>query len=103
MMRTLPLIAGTALVAGALGVLAPGAATAATTRYEAEAAPAVCTGTIDSNWPGFSGSGFCNGNNATGAPVQFTVNAPAAGTATLAVRFANGTTSSRPTDLIVNS
>jgi carbohydrate binding protein with CBM6 domain/parallel beta helix pectate lyase-like protein len=102
MMRTLPLIAGTALVAGVLGVMAPGAAVAATTRYEAETSPAVCTGTIDSDWPGFSGAGFCNGTNATGAYAQLTVNAPAAGAATLAVRFANGTTGSRPTDLIVN-
>jgi hypothetical protein len=101
-MRFLPLIAGAALVAGAIGVLTSPSAVAATTRYEAETSPAVCTGTIDSNWPGFSGSGFCNGNNATGAYAQFTVNAPAAGTATLDVRFANGTTGSRPASLIVN-
>ncbi len=101
-MITLPLIAGAALVAGLVGVLAPNAAVAATTRYEAETSPAVCTGTIDSNWPGFSGSGFCNGTNATNAYAQFTVNASAAGSATLAVRFANGTTTSRPTSLIVN-
>ncbi|PZF91888.1 silent information regulator protein Sir2 [Micromonospora deserti] len=101
-MRFTPLIAGTALVAGAVVVLAAGSAVAAPTRYEAETSPAVCTGTIDSNWSGFSGSGFCNGNNATGAYAQFTVNAAAAGTATLGVRFANGTTSSRPANLIVN-
>lgn len=101
-MRFLPLIAGAALVAGVVGVLAPGSALAATTRYEAEASPAVCTGTIDSNWAGFSGSGFCNGNNATGAYAQITANASAAGSATLAVRFANGTTTARATDLIVN-
>jgi carbohydrate binding protein with CBM6 domain len=100
-MRSLPLIASTALVAGLLCVLAPSAATAATTRYEAETSPAVCTGTIDSDWPGFSGSGFCNGTNATNAYAQFTVNATA-GSATLAVRFANGTTSTRPTSLVVN-
>jgi hypothetical protein len=100
-MRSLPLIASTALVAGLLCVLAPSAATAATTRYEAETSPAVCTGTIDSDWPGFSGSGFCNGTNATNAYTQFTVNA-SAGSATLAVRFANGTTSTRPTALVVN-
>ncbi|HEX6353339.1 carbohydrate-binding protein [Actinophytocola sp.] len=97
-MRTLPLVAGIALTAG---VLVPGSAAAATTRYEAETSPAVCTGTIDSDWPGYSGSGFCNGTNATNAHAQFTVNA-AAGTATLAVRFANGTTGSRPVDLVVN-
>jgi hypothetical protein len=98
MMRTLPLVAGVALV---VGVLVPGSAAAATTRYEAEASPAVCTGTIDSDWSGYSGSGFCNGTNATGAHSQFTVNV-AAGTATLAVRFANGTTTARPADLVVN-
>jgi pectate disaccharide-lyase len=98
MMRILPLIAGAAL---ALGVLLPGSAVAAPTRYEAETSPAVCNGTIDSDWPGFSGAGFCNGTNATGAHAQFTVNA-AAGTATLEVRFANGTTGSRPADLVVN-
>ncbi|GLH96453.1 hypothetical protein Pa4123_17270 [Phytohabitans aurantiacus] len=73
-----------------------------TTRYEAEASPAVCTGTIDSNWSGYSGSGFCNGGNAAGAYAQFAVNAPAAGTATLRVRFANGVTTARPASLIVN-
>ncbi|WP_290863025.1 cellulase family glycosylhydrolase [Hamadaea sp.] len=72
------------------------------TRYEAETSPAVCTGTIDSNWAGYSGSGFCNGNNTVGAYAQFTVNVSAAGTATVRVRFANGTTSARPASLIVN-
>ncbi|WP_217280399.1 carbohydrate-binding protein [Kibdelosporangium persicum] len=92
------------LVSGAvlLAVVVPASASAATTRYEVEASPATCTGTIDSNWSGFSGSGFCNGTNATGAYAQFTATASAAGTATLEVRFANGTSSSRPADLIVN-
>ncbi|TDC03179.1 hypothetical protein E1267_27070 [Nonomuraea longispora] len=48
-------------------------------RHEAETAPAVCQGTIDTNWAGFSGSGFCNGDNATGAHAQFTANASTAG------------------------
>jgi endoglucanase len=73
-----------------------------TTRYEAETSPAVCTGTIDSNWSGYSGAGFCNGNNAVGAHAQFTVNASTAGTATLRVRFANGVATARPASLIVN-
>ncbi len=93
-----PLIAGSALLAGTFGVSAP----AATTLYEAESAPAVCAGTIDTNWSGYSGSGFCNGDNTTSGYLQFTVNAAAAGTATLEVRFANGTTGSRPADLVVN-
>jgi len=101
-MRPRLLIAATAVAAAGVSGLATGSAVAATVRAEAETSPAVCTGTIDSNWSGFSGSGFCNGNNAAGAYAQFTVNAAAAGTATLAVRFANGTTSGRAADVIVN-
>ncbi len=73
-------------------------------RYEAETAPAVCQGTIDTNNAGYSGSGFCNGNAAVGAHAQFTVNATTAGTATLGIRFANGATggTARPASLIVN-
>jgi pimeloyl-ACP methyl ester carboxylesterase len=81
--------------------LIPGTPTPTPTRYEAESAPAVCTGTIDANYAGFTGTGFCNGNSAVGAHAQFTVNAATAGTATLRVRFANGTTA-RPASLIVN-
>lgn len=91
----------TALTAGALVTLS-GTAQAASTRYEAESSPATCAGTIDSDWTGYSGSGFCNGTNATSGVVQFTVNSPAAGTATLTVRFANGTTTARPATLAVN-
>ncbi len=88
------------VVAAALGL--PGAATAATTHHEAETAPAVCTGSIDTNWSGFSGTGFCNADNAVGAHAQFTVTAATAGPATVVVRFANGGTSARPADLVVN-
>jgi pectate lyase len=101
-MRVRPMIACVGLLAGALVVVASSAAQAAPTRYEAETSPAVCTGTIDSNHSGFSGGGFCNGNNATSGFAQFTVNASAAGTATLGVRFANGTTTARPANLVVN-
>ncbi|GAA2127723.1 family 43 glycosylhydrolase [Streptomyces synnematoformans] len=71
-------------------------------RYEAETAPAVCQGTIDSNHTGYSGSGFCNGDNAVGAYAQVTVTPEAAGTATLGIRFANGATGARPANLVVN-
>ncbi|GAA3822846.1 carbohydrate-binding protein [Streptomyces phyllanthi] len=90
------------LLAGTLVALSGNTAHAATTRYEAETSPATCTGTIDSDWTGYSGSGFCNGTNASGAYAQFTVTAPASGTATLRIRFANGTTTARPAALIVN-
>jgi rhamnogalacturonan endolyase len=89
-----------ALVAG--GVVAAVSASAAPIRQEAEAAPATCAGTIDSNHAGFSGSGFCNGDNAVGAAVQFTVTASAAASATIAIRYANGATANRPADIIVN-
>src|SRR4051812_34800200 len=89
-MRLKPIVAGTvaALVVGTVGILTASPALAAPTRFEAENSPAACTGTIDNNWAGFSGTGFCNGNNAAGAFVQFTVNAPAAGSATVGFRFA---------------
>jgi hypothetical protein len=99
----------TALVAGFAGIIATAAtvvamhsASAAPVRYEAETAPATCSGTIDSNNAGYSGSGFCNTPNQTGATAQFTVNASAAGTATLGIRYANGTTATRPADIVVN-
>lgn len=101
-MQLRPVIATAGLLAGTLVVLSGNTAQAATTRYEAEASPAVCTGTIDSDWSGYSGSGFCNADNATGGYTQFTVTAPASGTATLRVRFANGTTTARPASLVVN-
>jgi chitinase len=62
----------------------------------------VCDGTIDSNWAGFSGTGFCNTVNAVGGSVTWTVAAANAGTATLGIRYANGTTTDRPADVIVN-
>jgi len=101
-MRMRSTIASAGLVAATVLVLPPTAAHAAPTRYEAETSPAVCSGTIDSNWAGYSGSGFCNGTNSTAGYAQFTVSAASAGTATLGVRFANGTTSARPANLLVN-
>lgn len=102
-MRLKPLIAGiAALVAGTYAILSAGSASAAPTRFEAETSPAVCTGTIDSDHAGFSGTGFCNGTNAVNAFVQFTVSASAAGTATLGFRFANGTTTARPAQVVIN-
>ncbi|WP_246002099.1 glycosyl hydrolase 53 family protein [Allorhizocola rhizosphaerae] len=85
-----------------MGVVMSATASAAATRYEAETAPATCDGFIESNHAGYSGSGFCNANNAVGAAAQFTVTATAAGTATLAIRYANGTTANRPADILVN-
>jgi hypothetical protein len=71
------------------------------TRYEAENAT-LTQGVVESNHAGFSGTGFVNFANAVGSAVEFTVNAAAAGPATLRFRFANGTTVNRPLDIAVN-
>ncbi|CAL9522050.1 hypothetical protein SUDANB176_03872 [Streptomyces sp. enrichment culture] len=101
-MHLRPALACAGLLAGTLVALSGTTAQAASVRYEAEGSSAVCTGTIDSDWAGFSGSGFCNGTNSTGGHAQFAVNAPAAGTATVHVRFANGTGSARAANVVVN-
>ncbi len=90
-----------AVLSGAALVVAFNA-NAATTRYEAEAAPARCDGTIRSNHSGFSGTGFCDATRTAGAASQFTVIASGAGTATLGIRYSNGTGTNRPVDVSVN-
>jgi hypothetical protein len=68
------------------------------TRYEAENA-IISQGAVESNWPGFTGTGFVNLTNVVGSYVQFAVTGPAS---TLQVRYANGTTADRPMSLTVN-
>ncbi|MBV7699926.1 right-handed parallel beta-helix repeat-containing protein [Streptomyces sp. TRM70350] len=75
---------------------------AETVRFEAESSSATCDGTIDSNHSGYSGTGFCNTDNASGAAAGFTIEAADAGSATLKVGFANGGSSARSADLVVN-
>jgi alpha-L-fucosidase len=67
-----------------------------------EAEDAVCQGTIDANHAGFTGSGFCNTDNAVGASVEWTVPADTAGNVPATIRFANSTTANRPMDITVN-
>lgn len=89
-----------ALLLSSLAVPAT-AAHAASTRYEAEQATVV-QGAIESNHTGFSGTGFVNYDNVTGSAVQWSVTAASSGTATLTLRYANGTTTNRPMDVAVN-
>jgi arabinogalactan endo-1,4-beta-galactosidase len=96
------MVAGVATVLSGTAVVLSLGAHAATNRYEAETAPAACDGWVASNHTGYSGSGFCDSSNALGATVQFTANVPAAGNATLAIRYANGTAVNRPADVAVN-
>jgi hypothetical protein len=100
--RITTVAAAALLLTGSAAMFSPGPAQAAPTRYEAETAPATCDGPIESNHAGFSGSGFCNTDNAVGAAVQFVVNAASAGTATLDVRYSNGTTQNRAAAISVN-
>jgi chitin-binding protein len=71
------------------------------TRYEAENA-VITPGAVASNHSGFSGAGFVDMANEAGSFVQWTVTAAAAGSATLAIRYANGTSTNRPMDIAVN-
>jgi endoglucanase len=93
------LLATAALVIAILPPSSP--ASAAPTRYEAENAT-ISQGAVESNHAGYSGAGFVNGDNVAGSYVQWSVTAAGAGPATLAIRYANGTTANRPADITVN-
>ncbi|WP_199044698.1 carbohydrate-binding protein, partial [Glycomyces salinus] len=63
----------------------------------------MCDGTIESNHSGYSGSGFCDTPNETGASSEFTVDSESAGEAEVRVRFANDSSSgARGADVVVN-
>ncbi|MFC4884690.1 PQQ-dependent sugar dehydrogenase [Streptomyces beijiangensis] len=76
-------------------------ASAAVTRYEAESA-VISSGAVATNHLNYSGTGFVDTTNAAGVYTEFTVNAATAGTATIAIGYANGTTVDRPADIAVN-
>jgi poly(3-hydroxybutyrate) depolymerase len=59
-------------------------------------------GSIDSNHAGFTGSGFANGNAATGAGIEWKVTVPSSGNYLLEWRHANGSTANRPGSVRVN-
>jgi hypothetical protein len=70
-------------------------------RLEAEDAT-IGRGVVAANHPGFTGTGFVDLDDVAGSFVEWTVNSPAAGTAVLNLRYANGTTTDRPMDITVN-
>ncbi len=69
--------------------------------YEAEDA-AITAGAVESNHAGFTGRGFVNYDNAVGSAVEWTVNAATAGPADVVLRYANGTTATRPMNIALN-
>jgi hypothetical protein len=74
---------------------------AAPTSYEAENATRDAQSTVDTNFPGFSGTGFVNfADNVAGAFVEFQVNQ--SGAQTLIFRYANGSTVNRPCNVTVD-
>src|SRR6266487_4553800 len=77
------------------------AVAAAFTDYQAENAT-ISQGTVATNHLNYTGTGFVDYTNVAGSYVEFTVNATAAGAVPVVIRFANGTTTNRPMDLIVN-
>lgn len=94
----------TALITLSATVL-PTTATAATTRLEAENAALSGGAVVQTDHTGFSGTGFAGGftdaNRGT-ATTSFAWSAPAAGTYSLAVKYANGTGSPRTLTLRVD-
>jgi hypothetical protein len=76
--------------------------TTVTTDYQAENAT-ISQGVVESNHLGFTGTGFVNYDNVVGSYVEWTVSAASAGTTTVEIRYANGSTTNRPMDIRVNS
>jgi glucose/arabinose dehydrogenase len=69
--------------------------------YESESA-AIAQGVVESNWAGFSGSGFVNYDNVAGSSVEYSVDAAQAGAHVLTFRYANGTAVDRPLAVSAN-
>jgi hypothetical protein len=59
-------------------------------------------GTIDNNNAGFTGDGFVNTTNAIGSFASWVLNSPSAQITTVSFRYANGSTTSRDGQVIVN-
>ncbi|QIY74581.1 PQQ-dependent sugar dehydrogenase [Streptomyces sp. RLB1-33] len=78
-----------------------GTAAQAATDYQAEDAT-ISQGAVATNHTGYTGTGFVDYTNISGSYVEFTVSAATAGTSSLALRYANGTSTDRPMDLSVN-
>lgn len=71
------------------------------TTYQAENAT-ISQGVIETNWTGYTGTGFVDSTNVAGSYVEFAINTADTGSHTLTFRFANGTTTNRPMEIKVD-
>jgi polygalacturonase len=69
--------------------------------YQAETAT-LSQAMVANNHTGFTGTGFVDYVNTPGGYIEWTVTAAQAGARTMTIRFANGTTTTRPLDISVN-
>ncbi|MBD5785979.1 carbohydrate-binding protein [Cellulosimicrobium terreum] len=102
--RALAALTTGALVVTLLGAVA-GPASAAPTRYEAESAARTGGAVVATDHTGYTGTGFVGGYtdaNRGSATTTFTVAASTAGSHTLALRYANGTTAPKTLSLLVD-
>lgn len=63
-----------------------------------------CTydGSVDSNNPGFNGSGFINLNNAIGSSMSIKITSAEAVEEEISIKYANGSSTTRPVQVILN-
>ncbi len=102
--RALATVTAGALVATLLGAVAS-PASAAPTRYEAETATLTGGAVVASDHTGHTGSGFVGGytdDNKGSAATTFAVAASTAGSHTLTLRYANGTTAPKTLSVVVD-
>lgn len=71
------------------------------TLQENEAGFCNVDGAVTTDHSGYTGSGFADTENVLGNGIDYKVNA-SAGQATIEIRYANGSTSDRPADILVN-
>jgi len=79
--------------------ITPGSGTS--TVYQAETAT-LSGPTVGTQWPGYTGTGYADYQNASNDYIQWTANVATAGTYTLTFRYANGGTTDRPLAIAVN-
>ncbi|MER6945396.1 ricin-type beta-trefoil lectin domain protein [Nonomuraea sp. NPDC000554] len=93
--------AGTSVSRTAAYSLTVAAQPGTSTDYQAEDAVLSQAG-VFTNHTGYTGTGFVDYVNAPGGSIEWTVGAASAGSATVVIRYANGTTANRPMDISVN-